>query len=390
MKTCLLAFIFSCLVILPVYANPAEKSDQAGIIEQEVFETLSTKEVNRFIDQMNRELHADVPQLSLETVKDIAQKGVRFDFGGAVQVLSRTLFGELTANMRLMGKLLFLAVLCALLQNLQSSFSQSSISVLAYGVCFVFLSVIALTAFYQAITIAVDAISYMTSFMQALLPLLLTLLAGVGALTSAALFTPLMLFVVNAVGNIVKEFVLPLFLISAALECTNYIADKYRLTRLTALLKQSGMMILGFTLMLFIGVITVQGITGGVADGLTLRTAKFATAAFVPVVGRFFADAVELVMGASLLIKNAVGVFGVIVIVTICLLPIVKVFALVAVMKLTGALVQPMGDEKMSRCLTSIGNHLLLVAGALLTVALMFFLAVTMIVGVGSMAVMLR
>lgn len=48
--------------------------------------------------------------------------------------------------------------------------------------------------------------------------------------------------------------------------------------------------------------------------------------------------------------------------------------------KISGALVQPMGDEKMSKCLDTMGNNLLLVFGAVLIVALMFFLAITMIV----------
>ena len=68
----------------------------------------------------------------------------------------------------------------------------------------------------------------------------------------------------------------------------------------------------------------------------------------------------------------------------------IKMFSLVLIIKVTGALIQPMGDERMAKCLMSIGNHLLLAAGALLTVVLMFFLAITMIVGIGSMAVMLR
>jgi stage III sporulation protein AE len=49
-----------------------------------------------------------------------------------------------------------------------------------------------------------------------------------------------------------------------------------------------------------------------------------------------------------------------------------------------------MGDEKMAKCLEAMGNNLLLVFGALLTVALMFFLAITMIIGAGSVAMMLR
>ena len=147
---------------------------------------------------------------------------------------------------------------------------------------------------------------------------------------------------------------------------------------------------LGFTMVIFIGIITIQGVAGRVADGITLRTAKFATATFVPVVGKMFADTVELVMGASLLLKNAIGIFGVMAVLLICAFPLIKLLSLVAIIKIAGALVQPMGDEKMAKCLDAMGNNLLLVFACVLTVALMFFLAITMIIGAGSVAMMLR
>ena len=252
------------------------------------------------------------------------------------------------------------------------------------------MAVIVLKTFYNAVMLANQTVGYMVGFMEALLPLLISLLAGVGALTSAALLTPLMLFVISSVSVVVKDVVLPLLLLTSTLECLNFLSDKYRLSNLAGLLKQTSMVVLGFIMVLFVGVITIQGAAGSVADGLTLRTAKFATATFVPVVGKVLADTVELVMGASLLIKNAVGIFGVIAVFMICLFPLVKLLSLIVIIKISGALVQPMGDEKMAKCLDAMGNNLLLVFGAVVIVALMFFLAITMIVAVGSAAMMLR
>jgi len=199
-----------------------------------------------------------------------------------------------------------------------------------------------------------------------------------------------MLFVISSVSLIIKDLVLPLLCLTGALQFVSFLSDKYSLSNLTGLLRQTSMMILGFTMVVFIGIITVQGAAGSVADGLTLRTAKFATATFIPVVGKVLADSVELVMGASLLIKNAVGIFGVIVVFMLCLFPLIKLLSLILVIKISGALVQPMGDEKMAKCLDAMGNNLLLVFGAVVIVALMFFLAIAMIIAVGGAAMMLR
>ncbi|HWR09957.1 stage III sporulation protein AE [Sporomusa sp.] len=365
-------------------------SDASPDLPMELLENTSVNQVNHFIEAINKELNEEIPLLSAETIKDIATKGLSFNWQTISNKFISYLFKEIATNIHLLGKLLFLAVLCALLQNLQNSFEQSAISLLAYSVCFIFLSVIALSAFYQGLTLARETVSNMVGFMEALLPLLLSLLAGVGALTSAALLTPLMLLVVSVTSVVVKDIILPLLFLTAILECVNYLSGSYKLSNLTGVLKQAGMMTLGLVLVVFIGIVSIQGVAGSVADGLTLRTAKYATATFIPVVGKMFADTVELVMGASLLLKNAVGIFGVLAIALICALPLIKLISLIVVIKIAGALIQPMGDEKMAKCLDAMGNNLLLVFGALLTVALMFFLVVTMIIGAGSVAMMLR
>ncbi|MDF2501613.1 MAG: spoIIIAE [Anaerosporomusa subterranea] len=380
------ALLILLLASCPVWASPINENP----ISHEIAQTLSTESVNQYIRNVNKELGEDIPLISPDTLKNIAGKGLSLDWQTLLQAALSRLFREFTTNLSLMGKLLFLAVLCALLQNLHSSFNSSGVSLLAYSICFIFLMVLVLNAFYNVILVARQSVEYMIGFMQAMLPLMMSLLAGVGAITSVALFTPFMLFVIGITGVVVKDMVLPLLMVTALIECVNYLSDQYKLSNLVGVLKQSGMVVLGLTLVVFIGVISIQSVVGSVADGITLRTAKYATATFIPVVGKMFADTVELVMGASLLIKNAVGVVGVLAVVTLCALPVVKLISLITVIKVTGALVQPMGAEKMAKCLDTVGNNLMLILGAVLTVALMFFLSITMIIGAGNVTMMLR
>ena len=188
--------VISLVCLLALCLGPAAAApDEAA---RELVDIISLDDVNRFITKINRELNEDIPLLSGETIRSIAARGFSLNWEGIKQTLVARLFSELAANTHLLGKLLFLAVLCALLQNLQNSFEKSGIALLAYSICYIFLAVIALTAFYNAMALARDTVGYMVGFMEALLPILISLLAGVGAITTAALFTPLMLFVVGA------------------------------------------------------------------------------------------------------------------------------------------------------------------------------------------------
>lgn len=379
-----------CIVLLLCLPGTGWAGEKEEITEQ-LLEQLDVSQMNNFVDKMNQEIGMDVlPKLNGETVTKMLFNGLNFSIGSIVKNILLLFFREIATEFQLLGKLIFLAVLCALLQNIQSSFENSAISSLAYGVCFLFLAVIAMGSFHIAIEAAKTAIENMSDFMTALLPLMLSLLASVGALTSAALFQPVLLFTVNAMGMGIKNIIFPLMYLTAILEIVGRIADRYKVSNLTGLLKQASLFSLGLSLTLFLGVIAVQGVTGGMADGISLRVAKYATGTFIPVVGKMFSDAVELVMGLSLLLKNVIGFFGALIIIGLCAYPGIKILSLVFIFKIAGVLVQPVGEERMAKCLDEMGNNLLLVFAAVATVALMFFLAITIMIGAGSVAVMLR
>lgn len=368
----------------------AEGASADEIISQELFDSLGIDALDHEIENINRDLMLDLSPLTLDMVRRIAAEGIAFAPEMWVRSLEQIFFREITSQMHLLGKLLFLAVLCVLMQQLQTSFRSSQIAALSYSVCFIFLLIIGMKAFTSAVMLAEQTIDAMIGFMEALLPLMLFLLTAVGAITSAALFTPLMLFAVNVLGVLMKTVILPMFLLTAVLDSLNYFSRTYRLGQLASLIRQGGMILFGFGMMLFTGLLAVQGVSGGIADGLGLRTAKFAVGNFVPIVGKMFADSVDVIFGASLILKNAIGIFGMVTVATVCLVPLIKLLVLAFLMKAGGALIQPMGEERLASCLAQLGTHILLLFAVTLSVALIFFLTITIIVGVGSMSVMMR
>jgi stage III sporulation protein AE len=141
---------------------------------------------------------------------------------------------------------------------------------------------------------------------------------------------------------------------------------------------------------IFLGVVSVQGAAGAVADGVSIKAAKYVSSNFVPVVGKLFSDAADTVVGASLIVKNALGITGVSVLLLICAFPAIKILALGLIYNVAAALMQPLGDSPIVKCLSVIGKSLTLVFGALATVGFMFFLAVTVIIAAGNLSVMVR
>jgi len=304
--------------------------------------------------------------------------------------LAKFFLHEVLYSGKLLVTIVLLAVFTMLLETMQNAFERNAVSKVAYGIAYMVLIILAVNSFRTATTYAGEAIGNMVQFMLAMVPLLLTLLAGTGGVASVAVLHPLIVFMIHTVGTIVHLVVFPLLFFSAVLHLVSAITERYKATQLANLLRNVGVGLLGILLTVFLGVLSVQGATGSVTDGVALRTAKFVTGNFVPVVGKMFSDATDTVLSASLLVKNAVGVAGVIVLLFLCAFPALKILTLALIYNVAGAVMQPLGDTPIVHCLQTIGKTLIYVFAALASVGLMFFLAVTIILTAGNAALMIR
>ncbi|MDB5056244.1 MAG: stage sporulation protein [Bacilli bacterium] len=299
-------------------------------------------------------------------------------------------FHEVSVNGKLLATIIILTVFSMILETLQSSFEKGAVSKVAYAISYMVLIVIAINSFNIAIGYARTAISGMIHFMLAIVPLLLTLLASMGNIASVAIFHPLIVFMIHTVGTAIYAIVFPLLFFSTVLHIVSSLSERYKVTQLANLMRSVAVGLLGLFVTVFLGVMSVQGASGAITDGVTIRTAKYVTGNFVPVVGRMFSDASETVIGASLLVKNAVGLSGVIILLLLCAFPAMKILVLALIYKVSAAVLQPLGGSPIIQCLQMIGQNMIYVFAALAAVGFMFFLAITIIITAGNLSVMMR
>lgn len=363
---------------------------KAGEIAEDL-EALDLASVEKYLEELNKDISEYVPELDFTTlIGKIAKGEFELDFNDVISGLLKFLFHEIFSNSKLLGELLVLAVICAVLKNIQTAFEKGTVSTVAWALCYMVMFIIALKSFTIALNIGRTAIDDMVSFMHAMLPILITLLSAMGNFTSAALFHPLTLAVLSGISTLIKNIVFPLFFFSAILGLVSNISEKFQVSKMSALFKQWGMALLGLFLTVFMGFLMVQGITGSVADGVAMRTAKFATGTFVPVVGKMFADVVDAVVGTSLLLKNVIGMVGLISVFFICAFPALKILSIMIIFRVAAAVSQPISDSKLVDCLNIIGSNLGLVFASVASVGVMFFFVIAIVLGAGNASLMMR
>jgi stage III sporulation protein AE len=77
-------------------------------------------------------------------------------------------------------------------------------------------------------------------------------------------------------------------------------------------------------------------------------------------------------------------------IIIICLAPLLKILALIILYKLACALVEPISDKKVTNCLSDMASSLTYILGITSAVAVMFLIAITVVISTTNMSAMMR
>ncbi|HEX6988329.1 MAG TPA: stage III sporulation protein AE [Bacillota bacterium] len=372
-------------------AAPETLADEIRRLAERHYEQLDTGEVLHALERLREEAGGGLTAVGPQLIRSVIRgEGVPLEAQDVLAAAAGIFFGAVVDHAALLGRLVLLAVLLALLRLLQSAFAGETVAAVADAAVYLAMVAVGLVVLWDAFDTIRGVITDLVDFMLAMLPTLVTLMAGVGAFASAGLLSPASVMLVNGVGVVAAQWVLPLIFTGTVLQVVNHLPGRIHIERLASLVRQAGLVLLSLAFVVFLGVMSVQGAASGVVDGVLLRTAKFGAGTFIPVLGGMFADAAELVIGSSLLLKNAVGIFGLVTVAALTAIPLLKVLALVLVFRLAAALVQPIADGIFVQALGAMSDGLVLAAVTAAAVALMFFFALTVLLGVGNAAVMLR
>lgn len=297
------------------------------------------------------------------------------------------LFKEVRVVLKLVISVVAIAILCSLLKNLEDAFKNESISNIAFYACYSVLIIILSRSFLISIDVATNVINSISEFMNALLPVLVGMIALAGGFVQAATMDPIVLGSVILIPKIYSNFIIPMILVSFVLKFANNLSTEHKIDNLCKLISQGILWFQGIMITIFIAMLTIRGITADTMDAVALKTTKFAVDNFVPIVGKAFSDAITSIAGYSLIIKNAITGIGLIVIVLIILYPIIKLVLMTFIYKISASLVEPISDKRITSALSMIGESMVLLTSCVISVSFMFFILLGIMASAGKFVV---
>ena len=286
--------------------------------------------------------------------------------------------------------ILVIIVIHSILKSISENLGNSSTGQIAYYVEYILLVSLLIQNFSEIISVTRESIQHLTDFLHALFPILLTLMLTTGNFVTSNVVQITLLVMINFIGTFFTKFVLPVISISIVLSVISNFSDKVQIEKLAKFLKSATVWVIGIILTIFVCTLGLEGtITSGV-DGLTAKTTKAAVSNFIPVVGKVLGDSVDTVIGCASILKNAIGIFGVIIVIGIVLKPIIKLLLMFLTYYIASAFCEVVADKKIVGLLSNISDIFKLLLAILCSISVMVIIGITIVLKITNSSLMYR
>jgi len=357
------------------------------------------------VNEQRKELGFSAMERAVRQSEGLEEISPSFDFNALVESLTsgenifspKTILGsvlrvfskEVYENLHIMLTLIVLSIICAVAANLQSSFQSKSVAEVAFFACYILFVGILVRGFYTCVTLARGVISDQVVFLKAAVPTYVGLLMSCGSVTTAVTLEPLFLWFVQLIGSLIESILLPFLFWISILSMINNLSDKFHISNLIRFSRQLITWLLGILLTFFVGILSLAGIGTSAADGVGVKAMKYAVGNFIPVVGGLLSESVDTVMSSTVILKNSVGVAGVVVLILICAVPALELLALIGMYKLTASVIEPLSDKRIVELMNSAASAVTYLFLMVVSVTLMFILSVAVVIGFGNLTHMI-
>ena len=298
--------------------------------------------------------HMIIPADAMEfTAPPVPEKGIAYmpseidSFGNGLWSIMKyaisQLHPEITEAAEICLSVVAVVLLTALLKNMHGSAEQMTdlVGAITIGILF-------LKPAHSLIALGIETIQTMYDYGKLLLPVMTSALAAQGGITSsAALFVGTSIFCSVLVG-LITNFLVPLLYIHIVMSIINCALKEELIHKLRDFIKWALTWSLKIILYVFTGYMTITGVITGTADASAIRAAKLTLSGVVPMVGNILSDASETILISASMMKNSVGIYGILALLAVCIGPFVHIGCQYLMTKITGAVCSVLGASKSS------------------------------------------
>ena len=258
MKRILSVFVTILLIIIP-FSNTYADNEQTITEQQKEFG------IQDFIKSSKQYTGEFFENIDIGQVLNDAIKG-KVDNSTLLKRFLNLLGDEVTTSIKSIASIIAIIIIHSILKSVSENLENDGIAKLIYYVQYIMIVTIIMSNFTDIIKMVQDTCTNLVAFMNMLVPLLITLMMYTGSITTSGLLEPIILFMINFIGNIIQNILIPLILIITSLIIISKISDKIQIDKISTFIKSGIVWFLGIVLTIFVGVISLEGTMSASVD----------------------------------------------------------------------------------------------------------------------------
>lgn len=296
-----------------------------------------------------------------------------------IENIKKAALSQISTTLKVLIMIIVLSLLSSILKSLENSFSNGSITKVVNYIIFITMVTLVLVNFKDVLQISYNTVNDIINIVNIIIPIIIALLAVGGMTITSTTLSPIFVGGVSIINLIFKNVIIGLASLGFCVLIVNNLSENIKLKKFASLLKKVNVVLMGFVFTIYLGLVSLQGIYITSFDKFAVKSVKFAVGSFIPVIGSFVSDSVEILLSSSLLIKNIFGVVGLVILVGVCLMPIIKIFSIVVIYKIAAALVEPIGQDNISSFMDETSKLMSVLLICVIAVLIMFFVTISIL-----------
>lgn len=385
-----LLLILFCPSATRIQSNPintiAQESTSDEQIEEELNESLDNQLENLDFSSLDEIINAFTSgQISIFGGQSFLSKvqslinGEYNDSKSFWQAIINTFFSSILGLLPIISAIIGVSVLGGMLQGIKPSTNGKSmaniINFVSYGIVIVLL----LSVVTKMIISTTNTIISLKNQMDAIFPILLTLLTAMGGSISATIYQPAMAVLTNLISSFSSYVLLPIFIFSIIFSIVSNLSNTIKLEKFSSFLNSTYKWLMGLIFTIFTAFVSLQGISAGAIDGLSIRTAKYAIKSYVPILGSYLSDGMGIILISSNLIKNAVGIAGLFLLLASILSPLLDLIVFMLSLKLIAGIVEPLGNKQIANFVNSLSKNMALLISLIIALSFVYLIIIGLV-----------
>lgn len=363
-------FFLFLLFSIPVQASNGEQ----GNTQEQLLDSMELEKMQEAVNELLGEETFSVK----ESIKKVLSGEEPFSAEHFGEIGKAFLYQQLLPDKKILVQVILLVLAASLFSNFTGMFGKGETGGISFYMVYLFLLTILMKSFGQMSRIISSGLEDFVFFMKALMPSYFLAVTAAGGVASAMIFYNMVLAVIYVIQVILLKLVVPGIHLFVLFQLVNYLHKEDILSKMAEFLKTILEWTLHTCVAVLVGMQVIRNMISPAVDSLK-RDVIGKTATAIPAVGNAIDGVTEVALGTAVLIRNCIGVVGILVLLLLGLPPIIRLGVTTLIYKLLAAVVQPVADKRMTGCLSTMGEGCRLLLRVLLTVELLLLITIAIL-----------